>query len=150
MADLNVIEKQNSMVLEDHAHSKWIHDEIDDKYTSDVQGFRFDSYDDYDCYNIDEYAIYQNHLYATIIDDEVTAGTCSDQYGSDKDCAFDENGFWYGSGFNEYIYDDLNVVDYTNGECQSETKESTGDDCTADGTVDCAVESYATGTDKMV
>jgi len=81
-----------------------------------------------------------------------------------KNCAFGEYGFWRGSGLNEYIYDDLSVGDYTNGECQSETKESGGDDCTADETVDCvdwvesfnrvcvdcAVESYATGTDKMV
>ena len=103
-------------------------------------------------------------LYATFIHDEVTAGTCCDQYGPNKDYAFGENGFWHGSGINEYMYDDLSVGDYINGECQSETKESCGDDCTADGTVDCvdsveffnrvcvdcAVESYATGTDKMV
>ena len=58
MADLNVIVKQNSLVLEDHAHSKCIHDEIDERYTRNVQGFQFNSYDGYDCYNIDEYAIY--------------------------------------------------------------------------------------------
>ena len=53
--------KPNSMVLEDHVHSKCIHDEIDDRYTRNVQGFHPDSNDGYDCYNIDEYAIYQNH-----------------------------------------------------------------------------------------
>ena len=58
MADLNVIVKQNSLVLEDHAYSKCIHDEIDDWYTRNVQGFQFNIYDGYDCYNIDEYAIY--------------------------------------------------------------------------------------------
>ena len=46
---------------------------------------------------------------------------------------------WHGSGFNEYTYDDLDVGDYTNVECQSETKESAGD-----GTIDCvdSVESF--------
>ena len=49
-------------MLEDHEHSKCIHDEIDDRYTRNVQGFQFNSYDGYDCYNIDEYAIYLNYM----------------------------------------------------------------------------------------
>ena len=49
--------KPNSMVLEDHAHSKCIHVEIDDRYTRNIQRFQFNNYDGYDCYNIDEFAI---------------------------------------------------------------------------------------------
>ena len=136
MAELNVIVKQNSMVLEDHAHSKCIHDEIDERYTRNVQGFQFNSYDGYDCYNIDEYAIYQNHMLLLLMLKSLLVHAAISMVPT-KNCAFGEYGFWRGSGLNEYIYDDLSVGDYTNGECQSETKESGGDDCTADETVDC-------------